>query len=246
MLEYVKYTKRIAILEEFFPTENEQKLYDMVSDYLARPTLYALPNSQRQLMTLILRKLLASSTYAIYGTFCSLISRLEKLIQDQGSFALEEIGEDYEADEEWLDDEEVETEDDAQELHPTDIDGIKKEIADLVVFRDLAAKIKKNSKAEHLFVALEKGFDQLQQLGAPKKALIFTESRRTSSYMSSWRNVATKVSWSASTAPTPTNNPRPSTTNGSRNTKARPRSPVPLPLTVVPPSWTIFGMRPPL
>ena len=183
VLEYVKYTKRIAILEEFFPTADEQKLYDLVSDYLARPKLYALPNSQRQLMTLILRKLLASSTYAIYGTFCSLISRLEKLIQDQGSLALEEIGEDYEADEEWLDDEEVETEDEAQELHPADIEGIKKEITDLVVFRDLAAKIKKNSKAEHLFVALEKGFDQLEQLGAPKKALIFTESRRTQEFL---------------------------------------------------------------
>lgn len=183
VLEYVKYTKRIAILEEFFPTENEQKLYDLASDYLARPKLYALPNSQRQLMTLILRKLLASSTYAIYGTFCSLISRLEKLIQDQGSLALEEIGEDYEADEEWLDDEEVETEDEAQELHPADIEGIKKEIADLIVFRDLAAKIKKNSKAEHLFIALEKGFDQLEQLGAPKKALIFTESLRTQEFL---------------------------------------------------------------
>ena len=183
VLEYVKYTKRIAILEEFFPTENEQKLYDLVSDYLARPTLYALPNSQRQLMTLILRKLLASSTYAIYGTFCSLISRLEKLIQDQDSLALEEIGEDYEADDEWLDDEEVENEDDTQQLHQADVNGIKKEIADLVVFRDLAAKIKKNSKAEHLFVALEKGFDQLEQLGAPKKALIFTESRRTQEFL---------------------------------------------------------------
>lgn len=183
VLEYVKYTKRIAILEEFFPTENEQKLYDLVTDYLARPKLYALPNSQRQLMTLILRKLLASSTYAIYGTFCSLISRLEKLIQEQGAFDLEQIGEDYEADEEWLDDEEVETEDEAQELHPADIEGIKKEIADLVVFRDLAARIKKNSKAEHLFVALEKGFDQLEQLGAPKKALIFTESRRTQEFL---------------------------------------------------------------
>ena len=183
VLEYVKYTKRIAILEEFFPTENEQKLYDLVSDYLARPKLYALPNSQRQLMTLILRKLLASSTYAIYGTFCSLISRLEKLIQGQGSLAWEEIGEDYEADEEWLDDEEVETEDEAQELHPADIESIKKEIADLIVFRDLAAKIKKNSKAEHLFVALEKGFNQLEQLGAHKKALIFTESRRTQEFL---------------------------------------------------------------
>ena len=183
VLEYVKYTKRIAILEEFFPTENEQKLYDLVSDYLARPKLYALPNSQRQLMTLILRKLLASSTYAIYGTFCSLISRLEGLIHAQESFALEEIGEDYEADEEWLDDEEVETDDEAQVLHTFDIEGIKKEIEDLSEFRDLAAKIKKNSKAEHLFVALEKGFDQLEQLGAPKKALIFTESKRTQEFL---------------------------------------------------------------
>lgn len=183
VLEYVKYTKRIAILEEFFPTADEQKLYDMVSDYLARPKLYALPNSQRQLMTLILCKLLASSTYAIYGTFCSLISRLEKLIQEQASSDLEEIGEDYEADEEWLADEEIEDDEDAQILHPADIDGIKKEIADLIVFRDLAAKIKKNSKAEHLFVALEKGFDQLEQLGAPRKALIFTESRRTQEFL---------------------------------------------------------------
>lgn len=183
VLEYVKYTKRVAILEEFYPTENEQKLYDLVSDYLARPKLYALPNSQRQLMTLILRKLLASSTYAIYGTFCSLISRLEKLIKDHVSSAMEEISEDYEADEEWIDEEEIDTEDEVQEFHPADIEGIKKEIADLIVFRDLAARIKKNSKAEHLFVALEKGFDQLQQLGAPKKALIFTESRRTQEFL---------------------------------------------------------------
>ncbi|MDE6804213.1 MAG: DEAD/DEAH box helicase, partial [Muribaculaceae bacterium] len=59
VLEYVRYTKRIAILQEFFPTKMEQELYDLVSEYLQRPHLYALPNSQRQLMTLILRKLLA-------------------------------------------------------------------------------------------------------------------------------------------------------------------------------------------
>jgi hypothetical protein len=39
----------------------------MVSDYLRRPSLQALPSSQRSLMTLILRKLLASSTFAIAG-----------------------------------------------------------------------------------------------------------------------------------------------------------------------------------
>ena len=183
VLEYVKYTKRIAILEEFYPTELEQKLYNLVSDYLAKPKLYALPNSQRQLMTLILRKLLASSTYAIYGTFCSLISRLEAMISRQPSQDWDAVEEDYETDDEWLDDEEVEDDGDFEELHPADIEGIKKEIEELSAFRDLAAKIKKNSKAEHLFVALEKGFDQLEQLNAPKKALIFTESRRTQEFL---------------------------------------------------------------
>lgn len=81
VLEYIRYTKRIAILEEFYPTADEQALYELVSDYLQRPTLYALPNSQRQLMTMILRKLLASSTYAIYGTFCTLIDRLKLVLK---------------------------------------------------------------------------------------------------------------------------------------------------------------------
>jgi len=187
VLEYIKYTKRIAILEEFFPTKDEQKLYDLVTEYLSRPKLYALPNSQRQLMTLILRKLLASSTYAIYGTFCSLISRLENMLRECEGLELEEGGiddihVDYEADDEWLDDEDVE-EDEVKELHPNDIAGIRKEIEDLVVFRELAAKIRKNSKAEHLFTALDKGFEQLEHLGANKKALIFTESKRTQDFL---------------------------------------------------------------
>ncbi len=68
VLEYVKYTNRHALVQEFVPTPEEQRLYDLVSEYLQQPTLYALPASQRSLMTLILRKLLASSTYAISDT----------------------------------------------------------------------------------------------------------------------------------------------------------------------------------
>jgi SNF2 family DNA or RNA helicase len=61
VLEYIPFTNRIALVEEFIPSEPEQKLYNLVSDYLQRQNLYALPASQRQLMTLILRRLLASS-----------------------------------------------------------------------------------------------------------------------------------------------------------------------------------------
>ena len=183
VLEYIKYTKRIAILQEFFPTADEQKLYDLVSDYLARPKLYALPNSQRQLMTLILRKLLASSTYAIHGTFCSLIARLENKLKKHEDHSIDELRLDFEYDDdEWIDDEEVKQEE-LEELHPADIEGIQKEIEELSSFRDLAARIKKNSKAEQLFTALDKGFAKLEELGANKKALIFTESRRTQDFL---------------------------------------------------------------
>src|ERR1700689_5847727 len=77
VLEYVPYTDRHALVQEFVPSPDEQKLYDLVSVYLQQPTLYALPASQRALMTLILRKLLASSTYAISHTLSGLASKLE-------------------------------------------------------------------------------------------------------------------------------------------------------------------------
>src|SRR5260370_14795771 len=77
VLEYIKYTNRHALVQEFIPSADEQRLYNLVSDYLQKDTLYALPASQRQLMTLILRKLLASSTYAISGTLDGLARQLE-------------------------------------------------------------------------------------------------------------------------------------------------------------------------
>lgn len=186
VLEYIRYTKRIAILEEFFPTDDEQALYDLVSDYLQRPVLYALPNSQRQLMTLILRKLLASSTYAIYGTFCTLIKRLNDILaaNDRNS-EREIVVDDFETieedKEEWADEEQDEVY--TEPLTDQEIEVIRAEISELEAFRDLAYRIKKNSKAEHLFLALEKGFEQLSKLGANKKALVFTESRRTQEFL---------------------------------------------------------------
>lgn len=188
VLEYVRYTKRIAILQEFFPTRQEQELYDLVSEYLQRPRLYALPNSQRQLMTLILRKLLASSTYAIYGTLCALIEKLEMKLRRQGIEQPEDDlfrydYEDYESEtDEWFDQDEEEP-DQEEMLSPEDIERVKLEIKDLEKFRDLAYRIKRNSKAEQLFEGLNQGFAQLEELGAPKKALIFTESRRTQDFL---------------------------------------------------------------
>lgn len=185
VLEYINYTNRIPIVEEFLPTTEEQDLYNLVSEYLQRPQLYALPNSQRQLMTLILRKLLASSSYAIYGTLDSLVTRLENiLIRETESDLLEEVDKDYESTDELQD----EWDDDEAEVNlatysPEDLIQIENELADLKTYRNLADSIRKNSKAEHLFTALEKGFKELERLGANNKALIFTESRRTQDFL---------------------------------------------------------------
>ena len=65
MIEYIPFTRRVPVTQEFIPGDDEHILYERVSAYLQRETLIALPASQRQLITLVLRKLLASSTFAI-------------------------------------------------------------------------------------------------------------------------------------------------------------------------------------
>lgn len=186
VLSYINYTNRKPICEKFSPSPEEHQLYLWVSEYLQRPKLFALPNSQRQLMTLILRKLLASSTFAIFGTFETLIARLENLISKNETNLTDAIEQDYETfeetQEEWLDESEEATVE-VELLSEEDIAAIKAEIEDLKKFRDLAQSIRKNTKAEHLFTALDKAFEQIKVLGANEKALIFTESRRTQDFL---------------------------------------------------------------
>ena len=81
VVEYVSYTNRVPITQEFIPSTEEQQLYDRVSDYLRRPELQALPSSQRTLMVLVMRKLLASSTFAIAGALDSLARRLQSALK---------------------------------------------------------------------------------------------------------------------------------------------------------------------
>src|SRR6266481_5767600 len=87
---YIPFTKRLPLVEEFTPEESEDRLYDLVSDYLRRDNLQALPASQRSLMTLVLRKLLASSTFAIAGALTSISQRLQAKIKKYDALKIEE------------------------------------------------------------------------------------------------------------------------------------------------------------
>ena len=197
VLEYINYRDRKPITQDYIPTEQEIELYESMSEYLQRPKLYALPSSQRQLMTLILRKLLASSSFAIASTLNGLVYKLDKLEEEikKQSYLIDNelplgLEENYEelvnTKDEWIDDEEEDNDEkinESKKYTVKDIPNIQKEKKDLEKFRDLAQAIFKNSKGESLLIALKKGFEMTAELGAQKKAVIFTESRITQDYV---------------------------------------------------------------
>jgi adenine-specific DNA-methyltransferase len=180
---YIPFTKRMPLLERFTPEESEDRLYVLVSEYLTRDNLQALPASQRSLMTLVLRKLLASSTFAIAGALTSIAKRLRaKLPQQEVAEALaDDLSEDYEAlgetAEEWSDNP------GPQDMSRQQQTAIEQEIADLESFAQLASSIQHNAKGKALVLALNIAFAKARQIGASEKAIIFTESRRTQSYL---------------------------------------------------------------
>jgi adenine-specific DNA-methyltransferase len=180
---YVSYTKRHAILQEFSPDEAEDRLYNLVTAYLQRENLQALPAGQRALMTLVLRKLLASSSFAIAGALTTISERLQsRLNKGRRLTSLSDaIDDDYEAlndtEEEWAE------EDAAEPLSEADLRALEMEIAELRDFAALATSIEQNAKGRALLTALEIGFAKARKFGAAEKAIIFTESRRTQSYL---------------------------------------------------------------
>ncbi|MBY0537818.1 DEAD/DEAH box helicase [Patescibacteria group bacterium] len=183
----IPYTNRIAITQEFVPTEKEHQLYEHVSNYLQKGDLYALPKSQRHLMTLILRKLLASSSFAISSTLDKLATKLEQYLASGtllGDFA------------DVLDEDERELYNEHQDEHADEEDvsnaptytaeqkqAIEKEIQELRHFHKLAEEIEHNAKGDALIEGLRRGFEALRANSAPDKAVIFTESTRTQNYL---------------------------------------------------------------
>ena len=61
--------------------------------------------------------------------------------------------------------------------------AIGREIEELKGYRKLADSIRANAKGDALLIALKIAFAKAHELGAPRKALIFTESRRTQLYL---------------------------------------------------------------
>ena len=195
--EYIRYTNRVPITQDFTPTDEETRLYESVSTYLQRPDSFALPKSQRALMTLVLRKILASSSFAIAATLEGMANRLATteatLMTEAQESVAEALTEDYDAadevTEEWTEQEDqaepapAELPANDQQARAQTIEAIRKEASELRDYQGLAQSITQNAKGQALLIALKTGFAKAESLGAPRKALIFTESRRTQRYL---------------------------------------------------------------
>jgi len=188
VLEYIRFTRREAITVHFTPTAAEQALYDKVNDYLQREVLVALPTRQRKLITMVLRKLLASSSRAIGATLEKFVGRLKAMRPDAAEVA-EALG-DYEAlgetAEEWGDDEGEGTSPTAQSAFGASDDALPQELTALQGYIRLAASIAEDQKTTSLLSGLETAFASATAKGARRKAVVFTESVKTQEYLVEW------------------------------------------------------------
>ena len=183
--EYINYTHRLPLTQKFKATDEEQVLYQEISDFLRRTDIYSVPAAQRKLTTMIVRKILASSTYALVYTLEHIKERLERMLKNekQERFDVDDLVED---DEDWSLDEYDELPEEEEELFDADeidIPRLKAEIATIAGFIEKAKSIKTESKAKALTKALEEAFKKLAEQGAERKALIFTESTRTQTFL---------------------------------------------------------------
>lgn len=181
---YIKFTQRKVMTRPYSPTDDEQQLYDLITEYLQSETAKALPDNGRPLITIVIRKLLASSTVAVKNTMQALIEKLELLEQGYEDNLASDLAEDFEGyvtyDEEFGEDE-----DDYlfEELQQADLQLIQEEKQTLQTIITLADRIQRDAKSDELLLALEAGFGAVAESKGKQKAVIFTESIRTQKYI---------------------------------------------------------------
>ncbi|WP_182050738.1 SNF2-related protein [Changpingibacter yushuensis] len=200
--KYIHFTQQLPITVEFTPSPDEVRLYDLVNGYLQRDELFAFTASQRHLAALIIRKRLGSSTYAVASTLENIANRLDREVSAGGARgdAANVIGQDFlvgdELTGEILDEAEELDEASSSAEQPSGWSGdsvgaaMAAEVAELREYAALARSITENQKAVKLGEALDLGFERLRELGAPEKAIIFTDSTKTQEYIARSLNQA--------------------------------------------------------
>lgn len=182
--KYMDFKKRVCRTVDFKLSPDEIQLYVLVNDFLKKPELFSIPSSNRALITLVIRKLLASSSYALIETFQVLAERLERLKEGTRS---ENAQEGFELFWEFVEDEidegAFDHEDDDEIIYQKQL--IQDELDEVNRIIQTAGRIQQNAKIAALKTALDAAFDYQKQHDIPQKVVVFTESKRTQKYIAS-------------------------------------------------------------
>ena len=180
--KYMDFKKRTCKTVDFHLTAEETELYDLVNQFLKKENLYSIPTSNRGLIILVIRKLLASSSYALIETFEVLKKRLEKLYQGTKSAKAVEgfdLFWDFVQDE--IDESDFEEKEDEDLTVKKQM--IQEELDAVQMIIDTANRVNKNAKISALKTALSTALHYQEANGIPQKVVVFTESKRTQKYM---------------------------------------------------------------
>jgi superfamily II DNA or RNA helicase len=173
----IRYTERCALTLEFEPSQDEMNLYGSVSAYLQRRDTIAFGEKPNALVTLVVRKILGSSTFALSETLTRIIDRLKA--KQRPSF---ESLVDFDVADEVAEELDITSEGENEEP-PIDPKKLAAEIAELESYRVLALGIGENAKGLKLVKALPQALCEIAEKGGQRKAVIFTESVRTQTYL---------------------------------------------------------------
>ena len=180
--KYMDFKKRECRTVDFELSPNEVELYMRVNEFLKRPVLYSIPTSNKALIILVIRKLLASSSFALVETFEVLSARLEKLKEGTKSAKAQEgfdLFWQYVEDE--LDEDELEEDEDDDMVFQKQV--IQEELDEVNDIIAAAQRIKSNAKIRALQTAIKTAFEYQESAGIPQKVVVFTESKRTQKYI---------------------------------------------------------------
>lgn len=180
--KYMDFKKRECRTIDFALSPDEVELYMRVNNFLKRDVLYSIPNANKGLIVLVIRKLLASSSYALIETFEVLKNRLQKLYEGtksanaQDGFALF-----WDFIEDEIDESAFEEIDDEETLFQKQ--QIQAEMDEVDAIIETASRIQSNAKIKALKTAIHTAFEYQEKQNIPQKVVVFTESKRTQKYI---------------------------------------------------------------
>lgn len=180
--KYMDFKKRESRTVDFQLTPDEVELYMRVNNFLKRDVLYSIPTANRGLIVLVIRKLLASSSYALIETLEILKKRLEKLYHGTKSAKAQDGFDLF-----W---EYVEDEIDESDFEEIDVEDtsflknqIQEEMNEVDAIINVAIRIKTNAKVLALKTSIHTAFQYQKKAAIPQKVVVFTESKRTQKFL---------------------------------------------------------------